>query len=142
MFHTEIVIDSDIDSVWQMLIELNNYSKWNPWIIEASGKTLPGSTVTVTAIMNGKPMRATHTILETVPGKRFYWKDSGWNSLFVYGDRCRDLERLPDGKTLLKQTINIVGILSPLVRQIYGNSLQKGIEDESLAIKNKLEVPF
>lgn len=139
IFHTEIIIDSSVDYVWKMLIDLSAYSKWNPWVIYAFGNAVPGDSVDVEVMMNGKPMRASHIVLEVNPNKRFYWKDSGWNSYFVYADRSRDLERLADGRVLLKQTIRVTGILTPLVKHIYGQSLQKGIEDESKAIKSYLE---
>jgi hypothetical protein len=138
-FHTETVINSDIQDVWKMLTDLPQYSSWNPWVVEASGNVVVGGNVNVTVILNGRSINASHIILDVIPCKRLYWKDSGWNSLFVYADRCRDLEVLSEGKILLRQTLTIVGILSPLIKYIYGESLQQGIENESNAIKEKLE---
>ena len=138
-FYTEIVIDANIDSIWNLLVDLSSYSKWNPWVIEAFGDVVPGGYINVKVIMNDKIMKASHIMLDVEKNRRLCWKDAGWNSLFVYAQRSRDLEELPNGKVLLTQTITANGILSSFVKYFYGKSLQKGIEDESNAIKLFLE---
>jgi uncharacterized protein YndB with AHSA1/START domain len=139
VFHAEAVIAADPSRVWDLLVDLDGYASWNPWVVRAQGQAVPGADVTVDVVLGGHPMKARHTVLTVVPQREFCWKDAGWNSWFVYGQRCRWLQRRPDGTVLFRQELLLDGPLSGAAGATTGRALRDGMAAETAALKQHAE---
>jgi uncharacterized protein YndB with AHSA1/START domain len=139
VFHAEAVIAADRARVWNLLVDLDGYAAWNPWVVRAEGQAAPGADVTVDVVLGGHTMKARHTVLTVVPQTEFCWKDAGWNSWFVYGQRCRWLEPRPDGTVLFRQELLLDGALSGAASATMGRSLRDGMAAETAALKQHAE---
>ena len=72
---TEILILADIAKVWDVLMNFDNYPKWNPFITSISGERKLGSRLTVSINPpGGKGMTFKPTILTLESNKEFRWK--------------------------------------------------------------------
>jgi len=139
VFREEAVIAADPARVWQLLIDLDGYQSWNPWVVRADGVAAPGADVQVDVLLSGHLMHARHTVLTVKPEAEFCWKDAGWNSWFVYGQRCRWLEQRHDGTVLFRQVLLLDGALSGAASLTMGRALREGMAAETAALKRHAE---
>lgn len=139
VYTTETVIAADSADVWRLLVDLPGYQRWNPWVIQASGGAEPGADVRVKVILGAHTMDAQHTVLNGVPGRKFCWRDAGWNSWFVYGQRCRTITPHPDGTVVLKNELLLDGVLSGGADHVMGRAMKAGMEAENAALKQAVE---
>jgi uncharacterized protein YndB with AHSA1/START domain len=139
VFREEAVIAADPATVWRLLVDLPGYRSWNPWVVEADGEAVPGADVRVDVMLGGHRMQARHTVLTVRPEAEFCWKDAGWNSWFVYGQRCRRLTQRPDGTVLFRQDLLLDGPLSGAASRTTGRALRDGMAAETAALKEHAE---
>jgi len=139
VLHEEAVIKAEPSRIWQILVDLPRYSEWNPWLTRAEGRAEPGAEVDVDVVLGNRTMKAKHVVLAVEPEKRFCWRDAGWNSWFVYGQRCRTLDRQADGTVLFRQELLLDGPLAGLAKLTQGKDLQAGMAAETAALKARAE---
>jgi uncharacterized protein YndB with AHSA1/START domain len=135
----QAVIAADPARIWHLLIDLDGYSTWNPWVIRAEGQAEPGNEIRVEVVMGKHTMRAQHVVLTVEPEARFCWRDAGWNSWFVYGQRCRWLEPQADGTVLFKQELLLDGPFSGAASLVMGKAMRDGMAAETAALKQHAE---
>jgi len=141
IFRKDAVIAADPSIIFDLLVDLEGYASWNPWVVSATGDVTPGSKVEVEVLMNGNTQRAEHIIEIVEPGQRFCWSDTGWNSLFVYAHRCRTLEPRADGTIAFRNELMLDGIFAPMAKLIYGKAMEDGMAAETAAVKQVSETP-
>ncbi len=137
----EAVIAAEPARIWRILVDFPQYSTWNPWVVRAEGDATPGGAVRVDVVLGRHEMRADHVVLVVEPETRFCWRDAGWNSWFVYGQRCRTLDRQADGTVLFKQELLLDGPFSQVARLATGRALRDGMAAETAALKQRAERP-
>lgn len=138
-YEQEAIIHAPIDVVWNLLVDLPHYKDWNPWVTRADGQAVPGAHVSVDVVMGPITQKAEHVVLTVKPMKEFCWRDSGWNSWFVYGQRCRWIEELPDGTVHFKQQLLLDGSLDVVAKVFDGPCLEQGTAAETKALKETAE---
>ena len=81
---TEILINSDIAKVWEVLMNFRSYPEWNPFITSISGEPKLGNRLTLSINPpDGKGMTFKPTILTLETNKEFRWKGKlGINGIF------------------------------------------------------------
>jgi uncharacterized protein YndB with AHSA1/START domain len=139
VFREEAVIAAHPARIWRLLVDLPGYSNWNPWVIRAEGDAAPGGAVEVDVVLGKHTMRAQHVVLVVEPEARFCWRDAGWNSWFVYGQRCRTLRPQADGTVLFQQELLLDGPLSSIAKLVNGRDLRHGMAAETAALKEHAE---
>jgi hypothetical protein len=139
VYHDEAVIAASVDRIWDILTDLPRYSEWNPWVVDAEGKVEHGEIVWVDVILNNNKMRAKHVVLTVNPKTDFCWRDAGWNSAFVYGQRCRTLTPQADGTVLFQVDLLLDGLFSKVADLTEGPSMRSGMANETLALKQRAE---
>jgi len=138
-YRAEAVIAAPADRVWQVLADLPGYPAWNPWLRFAAGDLTPGHHVRAKVVMGAKLMDADHVVLAVDPGARLCWRDAGWTTLFVFGQRCRWIEPLGDGRVRFHQELILEGMFSPMAEVMYGDALRAGMAAETRALKARVE---
>jgi hypothetical protein len=139
VYRVDTVVSASPERIYGLLTDFAGYASWNPWVIRAAGGTSPGDEVRVDVILGSHTMAAKHVVLNGVPGKRFCWKDAGWNSWFVYGQRCRTLTAQPDGTVLVSNELLIDGLLSGGTDFMMGKAMRDGMQAENAALKRIAE---
>jgi hypothetical protein len=135
----DTLIRAEPSAIWQTLVDLPRYGEWNPWLIHAEGDLRPGGTVWANVILGKSTMHAEHIVLSVDANARLCWRDAGWNSIFVYGQRCRTLEALSPGVVRFREEILLEGAFQGLALSLYGDALRAGIAAESRALKARVE---
>ncbi len=139
VFRAEALIHGDAPRVWPALVDLPAYAAWNPWLVHAQGHVEPGGVVWAEVVLGAKRMRAKHVVLLVEPHACLCWRDAGWTTLFVYGQRKRTLESLADGTVRLRQELLLDGPLRGVAERKYGAALRAGLAAETAALKQLVE---
>jgi uncharacterized protein YndB with AHSA1/START domain len=137
----EAVIAAPRERVWAVLVDLERYHEWNPWLRGADGRLAPGGIVFADVMLNGQTRRARHVVLTVEPPARLCWRDDGWTTAFAYGQRCRFLDALPDGTTHFRQELVLEGAFVKTAVRRYGDALERGMAAETRALKARAEQP-
>jgi len=139
VYESDAVIRGTVDQVWDTLVDLPHYGDWNPWVVSASGTLAPGGAVTVQVMLNGRQQKADHKVLTVNPKSDFCWRDAGWNSWFVYGQRCRWLTPHADGTVGYHVELLLDGPIDWLADWTNGQALRDGMSAETAALKQHVE---
>ena len=136
---TEILINTDITKVWDVLMNFDNYPKWNPFITSISGEPKLGSRLTVSIKPpGGKGMTFKPNILTLEANKEFRWKGKlGINGIFD-GEHYFILESVDKDITKFIHGEKFSGLLVPLVGKMLDKT-QKGFQLMNESIKNECE---
>jgi hypothetical protein len=134
LFEEQASIAAPIDRVWGLLIDLEGYRDWNPWIVWAEGEAVPGATIQADVVMGDSIMEVEHVILAVDAERRFCWRDEGFTTLFVYGQRCRWLTASLDGRVHFRQQLLLEGLFAPVAKAMYGAKLRAGMIAETAAL--------
>jgi hypothetical protein len=136
---TEILINTDITKVWDVLMNFDNYPKWNPFITSISGEPKLGSRLTVSINPpGGKGMTFKPNILTLEANKEFRWKGKlGINGIFD-GEHYFILESVDKDITKFIHGEKFSGLLVPFVRKMLDKT-QKGFQLMNESIKNECE---
>ncbi|MBA3488083.1 MAG: SRPBCC domain-containing protein [Longispora sp.] len=135
VYRHEVVIAADRTRIWQLLTDFPAYKDWNPFVIQAEGKAIPGATVNVKAVFHGLALKFKQKVTTVAPEEEFCWEDAGWNSKFASAHRCRTLIPMSDGTVLFTQEVVIDGGLIKVADLFMGHPLREGVEAETTALK-------
>jgi hypothetical protein len=136
---TEIIINTDISTVWNVLTDFDNHPNWNPFIKSIQGIKSVGEKLTVSIKPpDGNGMTFKPVILMYEPNKEFRWKGKlGIKGIFD-GEHFFVLEKLKEDQTKFIHGEKFSGILVALM----GGALDKtkeGFQLMNVALKNECE---
>jgi hypothetical protein len=136
---TEILINTDITKVWDVLMNFDSYPKWNPFITSIIGEQKLGNRLTVSINPpGGKGMTFKPNILTLESNKEFRWKGKlGINGIFD-GEHYFILEFLENDKTKFIHGEKFSGLLVSLLGKMLDKT-QKGFQLMNESIKNECE---
>lgn len=112
-----IEIEASPEQVWQVLVDFERYSEWNPQIVRLIGTPVVGATLDEwVAVSEQKQVRFKTVILELLSARRLIWRGVyGFQWLFC-GLHQFILEPLGGGRrTRLIQKETFSGVLLPLM---------------------------
>ncbi|MGQ1948392.1 SRPBCC family protein [Geofilum sp. OHC36d9] len=136
---TEIEIHANVSTVWNVLMNFENYPNWNPFIKNISGEKASGKRLTVSIKppdANGMTFKP--VILKLEPNNEFRWRGKlGIKGIFD-GEHFFILERVTDDKTKFIHGERFSGLLVSLMGQTL-NKTKAGFEFMNEAIKRECE---
>ncbi|SDH04342.1 SRPBCC domain-containing protein [Psychroflexus sediminis] len=136
---TQVVIESDISTVWNLLTDFEKHPDWNPFITSIQGEKAAGKFLSVSIKPpEGKGMTFKPVVLKFEPNKEFRWKGKlGIQGIFD-GEHYFILEEVDNNQTKFIHGEKFSGILVYLM----GNVLEKtkiGFELMNEALKKQSE---
>ncbi len=136
---TEIIIDADISKVWNVLMDFENYSKWNPFIKSINGEQKQGNKLTVfIRPPDGNEMIFKPKILILEHNSEFRWKGKLLINGIFDGEHFFKMEYLGKHQTKFIHGEKFSGILVSFM----GKMLEKtkdGFQLMNEAIKKECE---
>ena len=138
--HTEIEIDAPPSVVWEILVALEEYETWNPFVVEASGIVAVGERLeNRLQPPGGRAMTFRPTVTEVVPGRVFEWLGRlGLPRLFD-GRHRFELEPTDEGGTRLAHTEHFRGLLVPLMKRSLDTGTLAGFRAMNDVLKAQAE---
>lgn len=137
---TSVVIDASIETVWNVIIDLKNYSHWNPFITQSENNLEIGDINHIKICVSGsKPQFYDVKIVENIPFKKLCWLGHFHIPGLIDGYHCFELDRYYD-KTIVLHYEYYSGLLVPFVFYTFLNTkLKKSFLDLNEALKKKCE---
>jgi hypothetical protein len=138
--HTEITINAPSDVVWQVLVDLDRYAEWNPFVVEASGRVGVGERL-VNRLQppGGRAMTFRPTVTEVDGGRVLEWLGRlGLPGVFD-GRHRFELRATPSGGTTLVHTERFDGLLVRAMRSGLDTNTKAGFEAMNAALKTRAE---
>ncbi|MFW2383151.1 MAG: SRPBCC family protein [Acidimicrobiales bacterium] len=138
--HTEIEIDATPETVWKILTDLDRYSEWNPFIIEAGGEVEVGARL-INRLQppGGRAMTIKPTVSAVESAKTFEWLGHLLVSGVFDGRHRFDLEATPAGGTRLVHSEQFNGILVRFLRKSLDTQTRDGFVAMNTALKTRAE---
>jgi len=134
--HIEI-IEASCEDVFRLIADLPNYENWNPFLVTASGNVKVGGVVKGKSFLGNMTTSYRHRIFSFIPNESLCWRDFGFASLFVCGERSRFVKE-ENGKTIFSCHLKLTGPFSGLVNAFFGKGLRDGIVAEAKAISENV----
>ena len=137
--HTEIGIGAPAEKVWDVLMAVDKWAEWNPFL-SASGRFGAGERVVVTFTPPGKSaMTMRPTIVKLEAGRELRWLGSlGIRGLF---DGEHGFRVVPEdvGRCRFEQFETFSGLLVAPVMWMVGDATRRGFEAMNRALKARAE---
>lgn len=138
--HTETDIDARPEMVWQVLIDLERYADWNPFITSAIGRPAVGEKLSNTfRSPSGKAVTFTPTVTVVKPAVAFEWLGRLGVPRVFDGRHRFDLHLLPGGRTRLVHSEQMNGVLVRVLRKSLDTKTKRSFEDMNEALKTRVE---
>lgn len=138
---TTIEIDAPASRIWEILIDLDRYCEWNPFIVRAKGKIGPGVRFEVSPrVDNGKQITFLPTVTDYQDGREFTWTGEFYHRWFALGDHTFRLTPLAGGRTRLDHDERIYGVGSLVVWLLGKSKIKTGFEAMNVALKRRSEL--
>jgi len=136
---TEIIIDSDISKVWNVLMDFENHPKWNPFIKSISGEKKVGNTLTVSIKPpDGNGMTFKPQILILEQNREFRWKGKLLINGIFDGEHFFKMESQDDRKTKFIHGEIFSGILVSVMDKMLDKT-KDGFQLMNEALKKECE---
>ena len=140
VYRTEFEINAGDARVWSILTDFDSYGDWNPSLPSISGELSPGSTVSLTLGMPGRPSpKVKAQLIDIEPNRRLTWHGNAGADWIFAGDRTFEIERLGDGKVSFTHIEDVRGALFPLFRAVMGSAIQQSHDAFNQALKDRAE---
>ncbi|MCG9890893.1 MAG: SRPBCC domain-containing protein [Thermosynechococcaceae cyanobacterium MS004] len=112
-FTTSTIINASPETIWKILVDAQNWPKWNPTVSKVEGNVALGEKITVYAKVN--PNRAfTLTVSKYMQNEQMVWTGGLPLGLFK-GERKYTLSQASAGGVAFTMQEVFSGLLSPLI---------------------------
>ena len=136
---TEIVIDKDVSTVWNVLTDFESYPNWNPFVRSIEGEKYIGKKVSVTCnTAGGKMVSFKPIIIKLETDREFRWQGKlGVRGIFD-GQHYFKLEKMGDNQTKFIHGEDMSGVLVSLMGKTL-NKMNDSFEMMNEALKKECE---
>jgi hypothetical protein len=139
--YTEVEINAPAQNVWEVLIALDQYPDWNPFIKEISGDVSEGSQLNVTIYpVDGRPMSFKPTLLKVEASQEMRWIGRLLMPGIFDGEHYFKLLEISEDRVLFIQGENFSGVLVPVFWRSMESGTKKGFQAMNKALKERAEL--
>lgn len=140
--HTEVEIEATPDRVWAVLTDFAAYHDWNPFIVRAAGRPVPGARLELHMRLSGSRTTTIRPeVLEADPAHRLRWLGRLLLPGLFDGEHTFTLQPAGPGRTRLTQHEEFRGLLAPLVLRLIARSTLASFHQMNQALKTRAEQP-
>lgn len=137
-----IGIHAPIETIWDILYDIDRWHEWNPLYTQAEGKIRIGGQLTLTLALEGQEPRVIRpTVFEWVPNDQIHWRLKMLGGL-VLNTRFMELEKLDTASTIFSNGELIGGLLGPTIARRMGRKIYRGFQAMSEALKVRAEAEW
>ena len=137
---TEIEIAAPPSTVWNILMNFEDWKSWNPLIIQASGKAFPGAELTILMYdKNGKNgPKYKPVIIDFKVEKYFRWRAKMMTEILMTNDKIFELEETASGTKLIHKEM-FSGMMVPLMWGQFTKGVPPMLNSMNSALKTLAE---
>lgn len=136
--YTEIIINASPEKVWNILIDFESYSEWNPFVLSIEGKPEVGTKLKV-VLKNGNGTSVFKpNIVSVKVNSAFAWIGSLPLGIFNGHHQFR-IEKLNDKEVKFIQIEEFSGLLANILLKLIGEATKQSFMAMNEALKSKAE---
>jgi hypothetical protein len=138
---TEVEIEASARSVWDILVDFQRYSEWNPFIPWLKGTPIVGARIHfVFQLLRGIPLPACASVLKAEPERELRW--AGGIRGLLRAEHYMLLVPLAESRVRLRHGEIFTGLLVPTAwRLVLGRRGPPAYESTNAALKHRAESP-
>ncbi|MFY0607245.1 MAG: SRPBCC domain-containing protein [Cyclobacteriaceae bacterium] len=136
---TEIEIEGSLAEVWEVLVDLEKWERWNPFIIQCEGQPIQGSKIKNTMISGGKKMVFKPRVQVVQKQKEFTWVGHLYIPGLFDGRHRFLIKEVGPSRVLLTQDEQFSGLLSGIILRKIGEDTIASFEKMNEALKAEVE---
>ena len=137
--YTEIEINASAGIVWSILTDFDDFSRWNPFIREISGKLQVGAQIEVYIVPpNSNGMKFRPKILTYDPERELRWLGNFWIPKLFDGEHSLIIKEIRENKVLFIQKERFSGLFVPVLLGTLKDT-ESGFEMMNHALKEEAE---
>lgn len=138
----KVAIDAPIEHVWSVLIDLDKYHLWNPWVVHMQSTLVPGDPIIIHVQMNKRRKIVMEEIVTRVePHRCLAWR-TDYPRFLLRAERFQQLEVAENGQCLYFSHETFRGPMVPLVMAAYKRDIERGFAIVAYALKERAETLF
>ena len=138
--HHRALVAAPVARVWEVIVDLDRYSEWNPFVVAARSTLEVGAPISMRVRLLPflvQPQR--ETILECVPGERLCYGIASLPGGLLRSHRCHVLRALTAERTEYVSDFVLSGRLTPMVSGLLGGRLTDGFASNTRALAERAE---
>lgn len=140
--HADVEIQAPPERVWEVLTDFDTYREWNPFIVEAEGRAVPGDRLRLRMRpTGGRATTIRPQVLEAETGRRLRWLGRVLVPGLFDGEHRFTIEPLGPGRVRLDQHEEFRGVLAGLLLRFLGEPTLAGFRQMNQALKARAEAP-
>lgn len=140
LVRTHIEINAPAALVWELLVDLDRYHRWNPFIVRARGRIAPGARVEVSPqLTETRQTTFRPDVTRYVEASEFAWTGAIFRSWFAQGEHIFRIRALSADRVLLEHDERFFGIGGLLVGILAGKLTERGFHAMNTALKREAE---
>ena len=136
---TEIIINSNRETVWNILTDLSAFPLWNPFIVSSKGVLNPGKRLINTLSNNGKTIVFKPVVGKVIENQYYDWTGHLFFKGLFDGHHYFQLEDIGNGQVKLIHGENFSGILSSYILNKIGGDTRNNFIRMNGAVKKRAE---
>ena len=134
-----IRIHAPAEVVWDVLTDVGNYRRWNPFTPQARTDFTIGSPVKLLVRMGPMNVRITETVCAYEKPRLIAWNRAFGARRLLFALREQHLEPLDDSSCRYHNTDRLTGLLAPMVFRCFGGYMRRGFDDVGEGLKRYAE---
>ena len=136
----KILINAPLEKVWQALIDVEIYPRWNPFTTRVETTFAVGEPAILYVTMNGQHQRVQHEVITVYePSRAFAWASIIGAPFVLRANRWQIVEAIDAQHTQYETYETFDGLLVPLIMTLYRKDIQRGFESVGAALKKYVE---
>jgi hypothetical protein len=143
----EVIASTEIAApaatVWKILVELDQFAAWNPFIRTARGELEPGGTVHVRVQTGlGIPLHFSAKVLDFSAGRELHWRGQVGSRWLACGEHWFELVPLGPDRVRFRQREQFSGLVPRLGRRMLEREARHGFELMNDALRLRAEANY
>ncbi len=136
-----VLINAPLEKVWQALIDVENYSRWNPFTTRVETTFVVGTSAILYVTMNESHQRIQHEVITAFESHHaFAWASIMGAPFILKANRRQIVEAIDADHTQYQTYETFEGLLVLLVMALYRQDVQRGFDATGAALKKYVEV--
>ncbi len=137
-----IQINAPIDVVWDILTDVENYGRWNPFTPQARTDFTIGSLVHLRVRIGLETINIAETICAYERPRLIAWSKAFGTRWLLLAVREQHLELLDETSCSYHNTDRLTGMLAPIVYLCFGGYMRRGFLDVGEGLKGYAEALY
>jgi hypothetical protein len=125
---SEHVVSANASDVYRLLADLEGYHAWNPFTPRVRSTLVVGAPIELDGMLHGRMHHQVETVQIVEPGRRLAWGARMGGGLLLRTRRTQTIVPIDERRCRYVSEQLLEGPLAPLIRLLFGRTIQAGFD--------------